>query len=40
MLKQIEEIDNELLKMDEDIKKSGVRDIMASMSEKKGNGGF
>ena len=35
VLKQIEEIDNELLKMDEDIKKSGIRDIMSSMSEKK-----
>jgi putative DNA primase/helicase len=35
VLKQIEEIDNELLKMQEQIKKSGVREIISSMSEKK-----
>lgn len=35
VLKQIEEIDNELLKMGNQIKQSGVREIMSSMSEKK-----
>ena len=40
VLKQLEEIDNELLKIEEDVKKSGVREIMASMSEKKALSAF
>lgn len=35
VLKQIEEIDNELLRIEDEVKKSGVKEIMSSMSEKK-----
>ncbi|WP_103981713.1 phage/plasmid primase, P4 family [Helcococcus massiliensis] len=35
VLKQIEEIDNEFMKMEEEIKNSGIREILSSMSEKK-----
>lgn len=35
VLKQLEEIYNELLRMEDDIEKSGIREILASMSEKK-----
>lgn len=40
VLKQLEEIDNELLKLDDGIRKAGIREIMASMSEKKALGVF
>lgn len=40
VLKQIEEIDNELLKIDQEVNSSGIKDIISSMSEKKALGVF